>query len=1250
MGKNQKDQEGKTYTIFGHHGRTAFFVLIYLVFTGVALFASDRWENVYYYDWNTNNTLNFRTNYNYLFENQNALSKPVPTIKSLGSTDENNYPYQFFYESSTYSLYSIEVGNGSSLNEIDIKSFEQYMATLGRSCFGVYSINKLPGEDHPGIMWVVNQSGFEYRSSVILPDLNNDGVNDVMVTRAQLIQFPKVGEGFGLKSYGELFFSSKFDESSNSTRYSPRMDRFQSYFTITEDQYNSNKIYLTPKVQRYRTDIYSGKSPSANIILPQNELPFGSENILQGIILTNQTGSSQLVYLSSNLDVPQYYSHQRRIPGTISLGLSAFKLEYDIINSKFIFTSKWQQNLTNRGTYNFPYIPENITNYNPELGSIPMSPALSTLPITLKAFGDCFLINYMITGAYITRNTETTFENFPQDLFIESNVFIKNNGEMAWGLVGQLLIHEDYSDCSPEHPDLYPIFQVLPTGNNLLISRINATSGQRMASTKLDLGTIPSRYNNYDVVICKEKYRNSSIPIDWIDADILVVHFVNQNNVYYDARLNVENTYQIATHRISMNPYDTEILSSTDLQFKKINQDLKITPSNVDFDHDGYLDFIIEFISSRSFDIISGVGRKLYSRNFFSQNILSKQDGISYQGRYYDSAIHYQLYTKWMYSVEFFIELDDILFFFADPGDKSNLRISAIQIEPEHLVYYEDVNSYSGKEDFLHFFSFSKYLLIAINALAIICIVIIFINRKKVTVKPLNITPKLRQQLYISGGVLLFIFWFLFMVILNDVRIDPKYTDIYISGKTSLYWLFIVYPAAFILFAVIPQLYLWAAPLFAEKFYFKLHKAYFDRLKQKGERDHEVLVMHIEDRRKVHESSYYLRSILPLLMSLTIGMYIYNGLSGNGAIYAFLNRIFTNLAPLTHPENLGVWTIGITTIDLFWLEIGNYARYMIFGMLIGYLLTVIIIAPAWLLDDSGVVFYNHNNRFREITDIDSVSGWILRVSTSALFITTLTSWYTMFSPMFSNFSNLANALKPYYESVGQEMAIIVLALIVYPIIASWAILIAANQKMEQNLVIIARKLFDRMKAAGVDIMSKDIRSLLVAREKAKPWTEEIELDGKFIISHKEESKLISNSPSLISMNKLSQNDLTQQLSVNRKSPEDLSSNSSVPPFPSTFESPFKIPSQIEQSQNNIDTQKPGNLNEPNSGEGIFNDAPSTKPPWVQPETPFDQINSNHEKKSEEDTIPQWDALGLVPPWKKKEDNDINSTNGGNNNA
>jgi hypothetical protein len=549
--------------------------------------------------------------------------------------------------------------------------------------------------------------------------------------------------------------------------------------------------------------------------------------------------------------------------------------------------------------------------------------------------------------------------------------------------------------------------------------------------------------------------------------------------------------------RLNMDPSHSQIMIVDSLpgfeRYEQLDNDnhffgnLKIYRMGVDTDRDKYRDYVI-LIGDAPF-LLSGMGSKMYVREYL-QRLERMNFGSILHGNYEKSPD--------------FRSFDKLVFFFEDPLNP--LRISSVVSQVGFLYYFEDINSYRSNLSFMEYFpTLALIFYIAASVIAALAILMILKDTKKLPEKPVDRVPQLTRVVKVGIFITALIYFMIFSYFMN-LGLQPRTTDIFISEMTSIYWFFIVYPIVFLLIALIPTLYNKIAPKYADLVYIRLQKRIFDLYVKRGFKEYKVLIMHMDERKKVERNTYLNRSLLPLLMGLTIGIGIYNGFAEGGAILNFI-RVFQPDSPaLTNPNNLGIWHIGEASIDEIWVEMGKYARYMVLGMFIAFIITSIIIAPAWLLDDAGVVYYVRCKNIRSINDIDSVSEWFLNFITGVFGITTIISWASLFLPMLQNINNLRLGLSN-VENVDPtySVLIIILTLVVFPIIATVTIMSAANQKMEQKLVSNSGKLFKRMLDMGLDVIPKRIEVILEAKDASHPgpWTKYFDIYGNPIVTQNE---------------------------------------------------------------------------------------------------------------------------------------------------
>ncbi len=174
-----------------------------------------------------------------------------------------------------------------------------------------------------------------------------------------------------------------------------------------------------------------------------------------------------------------------------------------------------------------------------------------------------------------------------------------------------------------------------------------------------------------------------------------------------------------------------------------------------------------------------------------------------------------------------------------------------------------------------------------------------------------------------------------------------------------------------------------------------------------------------------------------------------------------------------------------------WVEMGKYARYMVLGLLLSFIPSSILIAPAWLLDDAGIVYYVRWNAYRGVNDIDSVSSWFLNFLEGVFGITAVSSWLTLFLPMIQNLGRLRiglSGIPGVPPAFG--LVVIIIALLLFPLLATTSIINSCNKRMEENVVSNSKRLFKRMKKKDYDLIPKNIEEVLSSKDEKHPgpWT------------------------------------------------------------------------------------------------------------------------------------------------------------------
>ncbi|MCP4763192.1 MAG: hypothetical protein GY870_15575 [archaeon] len=241
------------------------------------------------------------------------------------------------------------------------------------------------------------------------------------------------------------------------------------------------------------------------------------------------------------------------------------------------------------------------------------------------------------------------------------------------------------------------------------------------------------------------------------------------------------------------------------------------------------------------------------------------------------------------------------------------------------------------------------------------------------------------------------------------------------------------------------------------------------------------------ENQRVSPNNKIKRALLPLVISMTFGIFIYQGLGPNGILFALFGPNTVNWIdhPLTHPGTLGVMTAAMSSPNELYFEIGYFARYCISPMIITFILLSLLIPGAWLLDDAGVCFYEKPLADRMVSDVERVSKWTLSKTTGLFGFTGGVSFFSLFLPMLLNLDDLI-----YYLGILSEgenvifgIYVLLLALIVFPILAGILLMYGAMLRMEEDLDKNRSKLYKRLKKNEIDTDPLDLSVFLDAKEK-----------------------------------------------------------------------------------------------------------------------------------------------------------------------
>ena len=266
-------------------------------------------------------------------------------------------------------------------------------------------------------------------------------------------------------------------------------------------------------------------------------------------------------------------------------------------------------------------------------------------------------------------------------------------------------------------------------------------------------------------------------------------------------------------------------------------------------------------------------------------------------------------------------------------------------------------------------------------------------------------------------------------------------------------------------YAILPltaAIYNQFAPNFAFLFiklrnlFFKISRGY----------NHEIFVVDMKERKHLGTVGQIKRVILPLLLSIAIGFYIYS----------------TFAPTLGYPQ--GFEQFGST--EFFQFMIG-YMALSIFPMVLSYLLFSFFISGNFLLDDAGIVYYKESKKYRSPGDIEPISIWAQSMVKGIAGFSALITFGTFFlSVDFSGFFRF---------EPGNEFFLIFGILIVIvlfwgmPFLTSFSYVLLAGEIMEFSNDVNTRKLLRLMEKAGFNTTPRDLTNIyppgLVKKDKVE---------------------------------------------------------------------------------------------------------------------------------------------------------------------
>ncbi|NHI94474.1 MAG: hypothetical protein EAX96_18430 [Candidatus Lokiarchaeota archaeon] len=217
--------------------------------------------------------------------------------------------------------------------------------------------------------------------------------------------------------------------------------------------------------------------------------------------------------------------------------------------------------------------------------------------------------------------------------------------------------------------------------------------------------------------------------------------------------------------------------------------------------------------------------------------------------------------------------------------------------------------------------------------------------------------------------------------------------------------------------------------------------------------DHDIIVIDIDPKLKLGIIQSLRRCILPILLSITVGLFIYNTFAQSLGY------------PMTFTDFGGTGFLKFMT------------GYMLLGMIpmvMSFFIFFFLIPASWLLDDAGIGYYVSNNKKDHIPgDIERLSVW------QTSFITGFASFSSLIT--FYNFM-ISIDLSGFFTSEDMIMVIFgglisVVAFWGLPFFTGISFMLLSISVMEGTLPDNKIKLYNLMEKGGFDITPRNITRL-----------------------------------------------------------------------------------------------------------------------------------------------------------------------------
>lgn len=1029
--------------------------LILTVFIGLIIWGlvDSRWESSYIEKWtDINRTTPFYSS---------MRGSEAPYIKSIGDINSDGYSDTLIYDSFEKSMTG-KYSEGRDLYEFSeyelvyealrsINNSLNYFANYGKTTLAVRSIKG--DADHPIFLWKKTLEGMDIMKCEIINDVNNDGIKDIFIQVGNLRNLPFLDQG----TYFDYFKSNYWD--------------FQNYFTY---EYFSNQMFVYPKYLNYEIRILSG---ATGLDIKQTSITpeLNSSRCILQLIELNRTDSDTInpryILLTTSYSAPQYYSPYHMNMYAMderNYGIHGLTFDYSTDPQKIVLKNAWERYGTDFNVNDSIDLPEfsgNTTFYYANR-------------IQLKSLGTHFLIEF--TTAYMNKAWYGyTYRWFQFHIGNDLTFVIAYNGTDGSKLwQGNYNLTYVSKDIDLDGDGFGQVFAYYNESTDMLFAIINPMDGTLISKAKLlynpnNLITTDN-LNLMKVIISDDDKMGND---NFLELIIIAFNdtyfkeyqpFQNKGDPIQFGRLSINYSSNIAFYLTPVTNFNIRIIN-----YYYLFYNAQLLSTGVDFDRDGWLDYFFlvrgEFYrveypmnpsSIEDVGPISGRGVVMHCRNIvnmFSLYKTSSEVGTIDQRR-----------------------IDEMLIFMNNPIQPE--KIGLINGNALELVYIQDFNTFEPQIPFIRFFNGAVLLTSILIGLLGFC-AFIFIKslveikkgREPEEIPKFN-NPNLKitKKINIATIIMMILIVMIQQFFTQEIDLTIGYTDVSITPEGQIIWFLILYPSILGLFVLIPIVYEKAAATFADNLYVKGQSALYSFFTKTKRKDYKIIIVEIPREKPVSPVKRLTRMLLPMLIAITVGISIYQGLGPDGGLYKALSPNFID-HPLTNPGALGIIDASASSASELWVEMGKFARYCVQPMIITYLGIVFIIPGSWLLDESGVCYYEKALATRDISDIDSISKWALNIISGLFGFTAITSFAGLFTPMISRMDELLVNLDLLSEVPAVYGVVIVfLILIVIPIMAGVLFMMAAMGRMEVNYEYNINKLYKRLEKRGIDTTPYDI--------------------------------------------------------------------------------------------------------------------------------------------------------------------------------